>query len=128
MVNVPSVPLFPLFPLISLISYYNPAIPQSMLNGIVSQARYAVGLLVKQAACGKTPEDAILKTVKSGARNGIIKGAIAGFAGGEFFGGIGAVPGAVLGGFVGGTFAAAGGVIWGTGRAGVCSLAGAYNQ
>jgi len=50
------------------------------------------------------------------------------FAGGEFVGGVGGVPGAVLGGFVGGTIGASAGVLWGGGRAAACDLAGAYGQ
>jgi RHS repeat-associated protein len=106
----------------------NPAIGQSILKGIAYQLRYAVGSLAKQGACGNTPEDALLKSVKSGAVRGTVRGAAAGFGGGEFFGGIGGVPGAILGAFVGGTFGAAGGVIWGGARAGACSLAGVYGQ
>jgi hypothetical protein len=106
---------------------YNPGIPQSMLKGIEYRLRYAVGSLVKQGACGKTPQDAMLKSVKSGAVRGTVRGAIVGFGGGEFMGGIGGIPGSILGGFMGGTFGAAGGVIWGGGRAAACSIAGTYD-
>jgi RHS repeat-associated protein len=105
---------------------YNPAIPQSILNGIVNQVRYAVVSSVKQGTCGNSPEDALLKSMRSGAVIGTLRGAIAGFAGGEFLGGIGGVPGSALGAFIGGTVGAAGGVIKGGARAAACNFAGIY--
>ncbi|PYU09185.1 MAG: hypothetical protein DMG37_24100 [Acidobacteria bacterium] len=100
--------------------YRDPYTYKSIARDIATQA---TGL-----ACGKSPEDRIVRAAKFGAVRGVVRGAAVGFAGGEFMGGIGGIPGAALGAFMGGTFGAAGGIASGTMVAVGCDLGGAYGQ
>lgn len=77
-------------------------------------------------ACKGSADQRILSSMKTGFLLGAVRGGFAGAAGGAFFEGVGAIPGAVLGGFVGGVAGAGGGVLKGGAIAGTCSLAGVY--
>ncbi len=58
----------------------------------------------------------VMKSMAIGAGTGAVRGGIAGFRGGAFFGGLGAVGGTVQGAVVGGIFGAAGGVFSGVAK------------